>query len=333
LDVSFVVFCALCVTTSLTTCLISFGANLGEPEVTLDRVVQLLRSRAELAVCAVSRAHWSRAVGGPLGQPDYLNAVIRAETELSPLDVLQTLQGIEQTLGRDTAARWAARLVDLDLLVYGQQQVQTDDLVVPHPRMSYRRFVLEPAVEVAADLVHPTLGMTLKSLLTRLDQADQYIALVGTPNCGPLVGRVCRGGLHVALSDPCEALREAGRSAKTEIESLRARAEALRSAHRVTPDGAYLLSSFWCEQPLIQIAASFDHDEAQQFRQVWEELHPSLPRLKLLVVVQGSGAADRSFVEAVRRYLERTPVGPMLTVPNDDSEWAEIEILAAIAAM
>ncbi len=77
--------------------------------------------------------------------------------------------------------RWAARTIDLDLLLYGDAIVNTHELAVPHPRMTFRRFVLEPAVEVAADMVHPLSGSTLAEMLERLDAGADYVAILGMP--------------------------------------------------------------------------------------------------------------------------------------------------------
>ncbi|MBR3218317.1 MAG: 2-amino-4-hydroxy-6-hydroxymethyldihydropteridine diphosphokinase, partial [Thermoguttaceae bacterium] len=103
-------------------------------------------------------------------QGDFLNAVGVLQTCLEPLPLLDLLLEIEQRFGRVRLVHWGPRTLDLDLLLYDDKVISAERLTVPHPLMSQRRFVLEPAAEVAADWVHPTLGKTIRELLARLDQ-------------------------------------------------------------------------------------------------------------------------------------------------------------------
>ncbi len=323
------------------TCLISFGANLGEPRDTLTRVVQLLQMQEKVAVSAVSEGHLTKPVGGPPGQSDYLNAAIRIETDLAAAELQRVLQRAETLLGRTRSVRWNARLVDLDLLLYGTQTTDTPDLTVPHPRMSFRRFVLQPAVEVAGEMVHPETGLSLRSLLSHLDDADNYVALVG-PTCSCLsavVAQLVEDRSHVAVLDP----HPAGRSGAAGIEStLRARVEALRSAaaravaarsKRGPLDHAYLISDFWCEHALVD-AAVHHPSEVGRISEVWRQLQAALPVVKLLVVMP-SESSDTSAAEwrAIARHLAAAPVGPVLRLASGNLQQAVVEICAALEAM
>jgi 2-amino-4-hydroxy-6-hydroxymethyldihydropteridine diphosphokinase len=159
-------------------CLIAFGSNLGSEKSVLHHAIAELDSIDGIRVTAVSRPVWTAAVGGPAGQPDYLNAVIRLETSLHPRELLrQTLQ-IEQNLGRDRRQRWGARKIDLDILLMGESQLQSPELTIPHPRMSFRRFVLEPAAEIAAEMEHPVCSKSIGELLDHLNQKPNEIVLV-----------------------------------------------------------------------------------------------------------------------------------------------------------
>ncbi|HRK29536.1 MAG TPA: 2-amino-4-hydroxy-6-hydroxymethyldihydropteridine diphosphokinase, partial [Tepidisphaeraceae bacterium] len=109
------------------------------------------------------------AVGGPAEAPAFLNSVAEIETTIGPHLLLQRLMEIEQALGRERRVKWEPRVIDLDILLYGDQIISSDDLVIPHPLLHERRFVLAPLAEVAPDAIHPVLQMTAKGLLDNLN--------------------------------------------------------------------------------------------------------------------------------------------------------------------
>lgn len=151
-------------------CLIAFGANEGEPESNFRQVVESLQTVAGVEVTAVGEPCATEPIGGPAGQSAYLNASIRLSTTLLVEELHQRLVEIENELGRERRARWGSRRVDLDLLLYGEQQTRTEQLSVPHPRMSFRRFVLEPSLKIAGGMTHPTSGKSIAQLLEHLSQ-------------------------------------------------------------------------------------------------------------------------------------------------------------------
>ena len=143
---------------------IALGANIGNPEEQMDIAIALLRE--SLDVIAVSTIISTTPVGGP-AQPDYLNAVCIAESELAATDLLALLHGIEKSLGRVRDERWGPRSIDLDLIQYGTILSSADELTLPHPRAHQRRFVLEPWFEIEPDAILLTHGK-ISELLAQL---------------------------------------------------------------------------------------------------------------------------------------------------------------------
>jgi 2-amino-4-hydroxy-6-hydroxymethyldihydropteridine diphosphokinase len=143
---------------------IALGANIGNPKEQMDIAVALLKEALE--VTAISSYFTTAPVGGP-EQPDYLNAVAIAESELPAADLLALLHGIEKTLGRERIEHWGPRTIDLDLIQYGSLLSHADELLLPHPRAHERRFVLEPWFEIEPDALLLTHGK-ISDLLAQL---------------------------------------------------------------------------------------------------------------------------------------------------------------------
>ncbi|HZL37395.1 MAG TPA: 2-amino-4-hydroxy-6-hydroxymethyldihydropteridine diphosphokinase [Tepidisphaeraceae bacterium] len=150
------------------TAYIALGANLGDRERNLRDALALLEGVPDVKVNRVSPFLDNPTVGGPPDSPPFLNAAAELQTTLAARDLLQKLLEIEQSLGRVRRERWGPRVIDLDLLVYGPEMIAMPNLVVPHPRLRERRFVLEPLASIAPDLVVPGLGQTVAELLRRL---------------------------------------------------------------------------------------------------------------------------------------------------------------------
>ncbi len=144
---------------------IALGANLGNPEEQLDIAVELLRQ--SLDVKAVSSYYETAPIGGP-EQPNYLNAVCIAESDLPAFDLLALLHGVEKVLGRERIERWGPRTIDLDLIQYGGILSYAEELTLPHPRAHERRFVLEPWSEIEPDAILLTHGK-ISELLMNLE--------------------------------------------------------------------------------------------------------------------------------------------------------------------
>lgn len=145
---------------------VAVGSNLGEPLAQARRAIRAMMALPESNLVQASHLYGSRPMG-PADQPDYVNAVVRLQTRLAPLALLDQLQKIELEQGRVRKdERWGPRTLDLDLLLYGEQIIQHERLTVPHYGMKEREFVLLPLAELAPDLVLPC-GTPLAELVAR----------------------------------------------------------------------------------------------------------------------------------------------------------------------
>jgi 2-amino-4-hydroxy-6-hydroxymethyldihydropteridine diphosphokinase len=175
------------------TCLLGLGSNLGDREATLRATLADITALPDVQVVQHSKWYRSQPVGGPPDQGEFLNAAAVIETTVAPLQLLDQLGKIETRHGRQPAERWSARTIDVDILLYGNEVAETAMLTLPHPRMSFRLFVLEPAAEIAPRMLHPTIGWPVERLMLHLNAASDLVALV-SPSAevrGRLANLVC----------------------------------------------------------------------------------------------------------------------------------------------
>jgi len=149
---------------------VAVGSNLGDRWARLAQAARALRSAPGVAVVRASRV-WDAAPVGP-PQPRYLNAVLELETTRTPRSLLGLLREVESAAGRTRDVHWGARTLDLDLLLVGGLVVREPDLVVPHPAMEGRRFVLAPLAELHPELVVPGTGVSVGRLLEEAPELD-----------------------------------------------------------------------------------------------------------------------------------------------------------------
>lgn len=147
---------------------LALGSNLGDRLANIRGARRALHRPPEISVVAASAIYETEPVGGPEEQPAYLNAVLRVETPLAAAELLAASLAVEKLYGRRRLERWGPRSLDVDVLLFGDQIHNQRDLIIPHPRLPQRAFVLMPLLEIADDLTHPTLGMSLREMLSQL---------------------------------------------------------------------------------------------------------------------------------------------------------------------
>jgi 2-amino-4-hydroxy-6-hydroxymethyldihydropteridine diphosphokinase len=148
---------------------LSLGSNLGDREANLRRAVEALQ--AELTVTVLSSLYETEPVG-VLEQPAFLNRALAAATDLAPPDLLSLVKGVEREVGRRPTFRWGPRVVDVDIILYGDRVVDARELIIPHREMANRAFVLVPLAEIAPDVRHPLLQVSVADLLESVSGRD-----------------------------------------------------------------------------------------------------------------------------------------------------------------
>ena len=175
----------------LNTAYIGLGSNLGDRRDYIDKALQLLRNSTGIDTVRVSNIIESEPLAS-MDQPLYLNAVAEIKTTLPPHELFEQMVDIEKAIDREKKGKWSSRTIDLDLLFFGDQILNTPDLTVPHSQMHLRSFILKPLSQLAADLIHPVLNVSIEILKQRLNGLDftidpskrQLISIAGIIGAG-----------------------------------------------------------------------------------------------------------------------------------------------------
>lgn len=342
-------------------CLIGLGSNQGNRQATLGAAVTELRNHPQITVLNVSAWHETAPVGGPSGQSRFLNGALTVNTSLDPHQLLACLQDIENRLGRVRTTRWAERTIDLDLLLYDTLTLDTPSLTLPHPRMAWRRFVLEPAAEVAATMLHPTTQWTLARLLEHLNTAPRYVAITGPIAAGKthLAERLAAAiPARLILEQPDWSHLDAfyadppGHAWQIEIEFLRQRASLL-DANTEQSSSHWSVSDFWFDQSAAFARAWLSEEQLPKYLEEFERWRSGVIRPKLVVRLDAQAdellanirrrgrTCERPLTreqldrirQTVREQTSEPDSGPVLHVGSDDREATFTEVLAAVQGM
>ena len=145
---------------------IALGSNIGDRRVNIDSAISMLSKRGfdivKISDCIETKPY------GVTEQADFLNAVLMARTALSPEEALPVLKQIEKDMGRTESVRWGPRLIDLDIIMYGDVIIDSETLKIPHPDMLGRIFVLKPFSQIAGSVIHPVTGKSIDSHLKEI---------------------------------------------------------------------------------------------------------------------------------------------------------------------
>lgn len=150
---------------------LGLGSNLGDREENLEKAIDALNGFDEIDVTNRSSILETEPYG-KTDQPEFLNMCVEIDTRMSPLSLLETVLGIEHSLGRVREEVWGPRIIDIDILLYEDLEIELDDLSIPHKEMQKRSFVLEPLSEIAPHAKHPTLDKTVSELKEDLERGD-----------------------------------------------------------------------------------------------------------------------------------------------------------------
>ncbi|PWS28550.1 2-amino-4-hydroxy-6-hydroxymethyldihydropteridine diphosphokinase [Pedobacter yonginense] len=146
-----------------TTAYLLLGSNLGNREEILDESLRLIAEN--IGVISKKSSRYQTEAWGKTDQPVFINQAIAVETPLSAIEVLEKALEIELRLGRIRIEKWGERLIDIDIILFGDEVINIEHkLQVPHPQMQFRKFVMEPLNEIAAEIVHPVLNLTISDL-------------------------------------------------------------------------------------------------------------------------------------------------------------------------
>ena len=330
-------------------CLVSFGANIGDAWGTIQQAAARLQEQLCGAVSdrneapgetigeaafQLSRCYRTPPVGGPSGQPPFVNAVAGLTTNASVWDVWHCIRLIEKEFGRERNLRWEARRIDLDILLYDDARIWTPHFKVPHPRMCMRRFILLPAVDVARDWIDPVSGWTIGQLADNLRSGAGNFVLMAERE-------------SKAESLLAEVARRTGAQWRTS--DLANASGTLHGDRLLGAKSTEVGAGRWVAMrvgPLANVAGEMSADETKLATKLviglapaikaadvaWEDYHRELAMAFGVQAGAGAIAANERSggIDSSKRLDWR---GPRYLLASDDWDWAVQELVAALEAM
>jgi deoxyguanosine kinase len=284
---------------------IGLGSNIGDRRRTIDSALSLLRGNPMIEVLRVSDLKETAPLGG-MPQPAYLNGVAEIRTAMGVGELLGTLLATEDTLGRVRDGRWQPRTIDLDLLLFGEQVIRRPNLVVPHPQMHLRSFVLCGLCQLNPTLVHPVLKETATELSQRLGGADfvlrpdvpQLVSIagpiaVGKTTLAERLAAILQGGIlhepyhtNPFLPKVCAGVKELGLACQLYFLVHRS----AQMDPRVLPLDRVSLSDYVFDQELIYAKRCLEAEQWELYRDVFPRYAERVAAPVLAIYLQDSAA-------------------------------------------
>jgi 2-amino-4-hydroxy-6-hydroxymethyldihydropteridine diphosphokinase len=291
-------------------CLVSFGANIGNAAATVLEATRVFRQTlSQTSDFRCSRLFKTPPVGGPSGQPPFVNAVVAFQTSLSAWQVWECVRSVEFQFGRRRNERWEARKLDLDILLFGERRIWTPHLKIPHPRMCMRRFILEPACDVAADWIDPVSQWSISELAAQLQLRPASLRLIAPHDLRPqlIAADVARlaGADWSPRSEDAAAKTDQSNSRWLQLTTVESELDFIPAI----PSDASLSPNL-----MVWLAPTTVDAEV-----AWEDQHRRLAEKLRLREHRDLGAWN------VR--------GPRYLLASDDRDWAIHELVAALDAM
>lgn len=298
---------------TLTTAYVGLGSNLGDRQRAIRDALDALARTVGIDVVRVSEAKETSPLGDA-PQPDYLNAVAEITTTLAPEELLGSLKRVEDLLGRVRRERWGPRAIDLDLLLYGRQNIRLPDLIVPHPQMHLRSFVLDGLCQLDAGLVHPLLKVPVGELAARVaggsfaldSSAPQLVSVAGLIGVGKttLVNRLAPALEAEVLLEPYDTnpfLPEVY-AGKSELALDSQLYFLVGRAGQLDPDalssGRVVLTDYLFEKELIYARRLLDAEQLRLYERIYPAFVDGVAAPTLVVYLQD---APENCLERIRR--------------------------------
>jgi len=295
------------------TAYIGLGANLGDRERTIRAALQMVSSDGCIEVTRVSDLRETAPLG-QMAQPDYLNGVAEIKTRLGPQELLQRFKTTETALGRQPHTKWAARTIDLDLLLYGDRIIRENGLIVPHPDVHLRSFVLDGLCQLNPDLVHPLLKEPMSELSQRLGggnfildpDAPQLVSVAGVIGVGKTtlakkLGEVLRAPVLFEPYDTNPFLPQvyAGKSElalDSQLYFLVYRSQQL--GKEALPSGGITVTDYVFDQEMIYARRLLNPTQLELYESIYRPFSQRVTSPALVIHVQDSPA---HCLERIRR--------------------------------